>query len=187
MLHGVNVAADYSYLFCSFPLKNKELLQAWNIAIGREDFTPTTSSKVCSIHFRENDYLVRPGAYVKRLKPDAIPSIFPALPDRLKRKQNSRRILERKTVPENSNFCMEIDLTEDDDCSIVESTNVPTLQVTYNDQSMLSTQINKEFQKKVKTLPHIIRRKTGNMADSKGMLKSLNNKKLFYSTKLMKH
>lgn len=46
----------------------------------REGFEPTKHTVICSEHFLETGYLVRPGSYRKMLKPDAIPTVFPAFP-----------------------------------------------------------------------------------------------------------
>ncbi|CAH1378702.1 hypothetical protein MTP99_002515 [Tenebrio molitor] len=72
--------AGGSVQFFGFPLKNDNLLKSWICSLRRENFAPTKASKVCSDHFQESDYLVRPGTYVRRLKPDAVPSLFPGFP-----------------------------------------------------------------------------------------------------------
>lgn len=42
----------------------------------RKDFVPTRASLVCSAHFTEDDYVKKPELTKKRLKNDAVPSIF---------------------------------------------------------------------------------------------------------------
>ena len=70
-----------------FPKNNPELLQKWKKALCRENFDPASMSKaiVCSEHFRPLDYIThsqdtysrRKGELSrKRLKSDAVPSIF---------------------------------------------------------------------------------------------------------------
>lgn len=51
-------------------------LKAWLHPIKRKNFVPTKYSKLCSDHFQESDYLVRPGTYIRRLKPNAVHSNF---------------------------------------------------------------------------------------------------------------
>ena len=71
-----------------FPRNNPELLAKWSRALCRENFDPTSTptAVVCSEHFRPSDYIThsqnsrpdkRKGELSrKRLKPDAVPSIF---------------------------------------------------------------------------------------------------------------
>ena len=80
--------------FHSFPLHDKNLLQLWLKRLARKDFKPTKHSKVCSLHFTNDDFvnesldknsrrkrkrestkLVR-----KRLKTQAFPTVFNNLP-----------------------------------------------------------------------------------------------------------
>lgn len=70
--------------FFSFPLKNPKILPLWVKAIKRDNFIPSPSSKVCGVHFTPSDYLERPGTYIQRLKPNAVPSIFPIQPTKNK-------------------------------------------------------------------------------------------------------
>ena len=42
--------------FHSFPLQNKDQLDAWIRANPRKDFTPSKHSKLCSRHFKEEDF-----------------------------------------------------------------------------------------------------------------------------------
>lgn len=66
--------------FHEFPV-NRETSEQWLTVISRKDFAPNTnsaSSVVCGLHFKEDDY-----SFVgksRRLKPQAIPSIFPGYP-----------------------------------------------------------------------------------------------------------
>ncbi|XP_018399780.1 PREDICTED: THAP domain-containing protein 1-like [Cyphomyrmex costatus] len=59
-----------------FPLERENLCKLWVTAIGRENWQPTTHSRVCSLHFEPTDYLNRPGSYLRRLKQDAVPHVF---------------------------------------------------------------------------------------------------------------
>ncbi|CAH2328771.1 THAP domain-containing 1-like [Pelobates cultripes] len=71
--------------FFRFPLKNPEKLAKWIAAVRREKWTPTIYSRLCSDHFTEQDYMLRPGASSPYLRTDAVPSIFPGLSPPLKK------------------------------------------------------------------------------------------------------
>ncbi|KAJ8945280.1 hypothetical protein NQ318_016050 [Aromia moschata] len=58
--------------FHSFPFKRPEILQLWLTAIRRDNWTPSRTSRLCSEHFKETDYLNRPGDSKKILKFDAV-------------------------------------------------------------------------------------------------------------------
>ncbi|XP_049944760.1 THAP domain-containing protein 2-like [Schistocerca serialis cubense] len=62
--------------FHRFPLEHKELLKTWITSVKREDFNLTSCSFLCGNHFRQDDYVVSPGTWKKRLKPEAVPSVF---------------------------------------------------------------------------------------------------------------
>jgi hypothetical protein len=53
-----------------------KLLKLWENAVRRKNWKATIHSSLCSKHFDEEAYQVRPGALVKLLKEDAIPTIF---------------------------------------------------------------------------------------------------------------
>lgn len=60
--------------------------------MGRsEDWRATIHSALCSKHFTEQDYLVRPGALIKLLKPDAIPTVFSFNKDNKRPKKGKRK------------------------------------------------------------------------------------------------
>lgn len=65
--------------FFQLPLNKPKILTQWLIVLDRRDWVPKPSSKICSLHFSSDDYVVRPNTNVPRLKPDAIPSVFPDL------------------------------------------------------------------------------------------------------------
>jgi hypothetical protein len=75
-----------------FSTSNKELLAKWSKAVPREDYVFTKHSKVCIKHFEDTDVLKGYTHYVHgkpiftpykrfRLKPDAVPCIFPSKKD----------------------------------------------------------------------------------------------------------
>ncbi|GLG96260.1 THAP domain-containing protein 1 [Gryllus bimaculatus] len=59
-----------------FPFSRPEILEKWIHAVQREKWKPSISSTLCSKHFLEDCYQVRPGVKVKLLKEDAVPSVF---------------------------------------------------------------------------------------------------------------
>lgn len=61
------------YFFFSFP-EDPDLRKKWAIATRRKNFIPSSSTKICSEHFTKDSYEV--GGLRKRLKKDAIPSLF---------------------------------------------------------------------------------------------------------------
>lgn len=50
----------------------------WLNAIRRKQFEASQWSRLCSVHFTEQDFQVRPGAHRLLLKNNAVPSIFPS-------------------------------------------------------------------------------------------------------------
>ena len=58
--------------FHSYPLKDKHRLAKWLAAIKRDNFKPTTTSRICGDHFITSDY--HPGS--RELKKSAVPSVF---------------------------------------------------------------------------------------------------------------
>lgn len=62
------------HCYYRFPLKDPELTKRWVVATKREGFNPGKSTKLCSDHFKDNDYAGVPKQ--SYLKPDAIPSVF---------------------------------------------------------------------------------------------------------------
>ena len=68
------------YSFHRFPHQNPNLLKKWVHAIRRKQWKPTKHSFICSDHFHESCFVIRPGAEGRRLKDDAVPSIFQTFP-----------------------------------------------------------------------------------------------------------
>lgn len=59
-----------------------------------KDWTPTKTSELSSAHFLDTDFQVRPGAPVKILKPDAVPSVL-NFQAHMSRENTNRRIFKR--------------------------------------------------------------------------------------------
>ena len=53
--------------------QDKELTKKWVVAMKRDDFIPNEISRLCTSHFKPNDYLF---SNSKKLKPNAVPSLF---------------------------------------------------------------------------------------------------------------
>ena len=171
-------------LLFSFPIKNETLFEAWISAIRRKEFKPSKASKICSEHFTENDYLIRPGTYVRRLKPDAVPSVFPAFPSYLKEKQTSRRILKRKS--ENTS-----ELSLENAGRKKMFANMPNEENICHDanENIQNKQVDKQIQteenaieinlkKKIKSLQQKLRRKEKKITNLQDMLQILREKGL---------
>ena len=52
-----NETKDPSITFHAFPLKDEELLRKWLSRLARKDFSPTSYSKLCSLHFTADDFV----------------------------------------------------------------------------------------------------------------------------------
>ncbi|XP_075046514.1 uncharacterized protein LOC142107193 [Mixophyes fleayi] len=79
--------------FFRFPIKDPERLAKWVEAVQRDDWRPTIHSKVCSDHFTEKDYMIRPGAACPYLRMDAVPT--PLYPVQRKRKTKKRKYVKK--------------------------------------------------------------------------------------------
>lgn len=69
--------------FLSFPVKDGDIKQQWIRNISRADqngkpWQPTTYDRVCSEHFRPEDY--KENTLIKCLKNDAVPTVFTNYP-----------------------------------------------------------------------------------------------------------
>ena len=79
--------------FHRFPHKDPERLKKWIQAIGRKDWLPTEHTWICSKHFVESNFVVRPGKSGRRLYDHAVPSQFLSFPER---SRNTKRKSLRK-------------------------------------------------------------------------------------------
>ncbi|KAH8022412.1 hypothetical protein HPB51_024142 [Rhipicephalus microplus] len=65
---------------------------------GKQPWEPSDRSKVCSLHFKPEDY--RESLKLRKLKPDAIPSIFPSYPGYMQEpSRKERQPVKRCAVP----------------------------------------------------------------------------------------
>ena len=92
------------YSFHHFPHQNPNLLKKWVLAIRRKQWKPTKHSFICSDHFHESCFVIRPGAEGRRLKDDAVPSIFQTFPSyyqkdiKLRRSPRKRQYVAHEVV-----------------------------------------------------------------------------------------
>ncbi|KAL5237573.1 hypothetical protein ACI65C_004983 [Semiaphis heraclei] len=84
--------------FHRFPLKRPFGLSKWIHEMKRKNFKPSEYSYLCSEHFTNEDYQIRPGANVKWLKDEAVPSIFKEFSQHLQKKKVVRRLLKRNPL-----------------------------------------------------------------------------------------
>ena len=80
--------------FFAFP-RNTELRKKWTKACHRQNFEPTEYSRICSLHFEDDDFETlssdtvtsrkakRPLLKQRKLKSNAVPRIYPNLPQRM--------------------------------------------------------------------------------------------------------
>ena len=95
--------------FFRLPLKNPELLKTWIVKLRLENPPIRESSRICSVHFSEDCFErdlkaeLMPGTKGRRrLKPDAVPTIFSFKPQFEPRPTSIRRaqIKEQREVSE---------------------------------------------------------------------------------------
>lgn len=123
--------------FHSFPFHNEELLKLRIRRISRKNYYPTKHSRLCSLHFIESDFLTssvdsnttrkkskEDTLKLKRLKPNAAPSLFPNLPKYLSqditqstRRDNHPSSSRRQDLQQERADTMEHDLFEDEKIS----------------------------------------------------------------------
>jgi len=91
---------DWRILFCEtrFPFSRSTILKKWIHAVRRKNFKPTSASRICSVHFRDSDFVQNPALVVKKLKEDAVPSKFPSFPDHLQPKNRVERRSNNRNV-----------------------------------------------------------------------------------------
>ncbi|XP_060877180.1 THAP domain-containing protein 1-like, partial [Metopolophium dirhodum] len=137
--------------FFRFPIKNEELTQLWVNAIRRKNFNPTQWSRICSVHFTENDFMIRSDADRPLLKINAVPSVFPSFPTYYQNKSKKprkpptlRTITNEVPIPaDESNV--------DNTCLEVEVDNTPTFtDVEVQTSNTYTTEV--KLRQKIKSL-----------------------------------
>ncbi|KAM5131989.1 uncharacterized protein ACMZJ9_018794 [Mantella aurantiaca] len=93
--------------FFRFPMKDPERLARWIEVVQRDDWKPTVHSKVCSDHFTEKDYMIRPGAACPYLRTDAVPTpLFTQRKKKTKKKKSTKN--SSSDAPESNNAVSEV-------------------------------------------------------------------------------
>ncbi|ELU11337.1 hypothetical protein CAPTEDRAFT_210621 [Capitella teleta] len=88
--------------FHTFPLKNASRLKAWVHACGRQNFTPTKSDRVCSLHFDSGDFErdlqlellghdPKKRQRARKLKPESVPRLPEHHPGAIESKSSKTR------------------------------------------------------------------------------------------------
>lgn len=65
-------------------MKNPVRLSKWIKALHRSDWKPSAFSRICSDHFKDKNYILRPGVAIPRLRSSAVPSVCKARKSRRK-------------------------------------------------------------------------------------------------------
>ena len=87
--------------FHSFPHNDKELLQKWVHNISQKDWFPKRHSLICSEHFEQSCFVVRPGKKGRCLNPNAVPTIF-QFPEHLQKKYIKRKSPKKRTIEDDT-------------------------------------------------------------------------------------
>ena len=123
--------------FHSFP-KEPTLRAQWLVKVRREGFTPTTSSRVCSRHFEQEDIVIS-SAGKRCLRPNIIPSLFgwnnytkkPQRPGVWDRRPRAPQALDRApeddTTPEDDST-VEMELGENSVSGCTELASTPLME-----------------------------------------------------------
>nr|XP_042912961.1 THAP domain-containing protein 1-like [Parasteatoda tepidariorum] len=90
-----------------FPLEDKVIMRAWVVALKRQHFEPTVHSKLCSEHFTPDCFDYQnlwnsPQTKRKKIKKDAVPSLFKFKPNK------------RTRAPTSYTFGASVNSTQDD-------------------------------------------------------------------------
>ena len=122
-----NVPANIS--LHKFPT-DPALLNSWLRSIPRDDFVPSANARLCSLHFTPKDFITesvddsrkkRP-LQKRRLKNDAVPTVFPCVPSYLSRnlppdRPTTSASVESRRAKENTMTQELIDQLHSEDCT----------------------------------------------------------------------
>ncbi len=107
-----SVKSRWPVTWHSFPLKNTKLRDKWVKNLSRKDFVPNEHTRLCSLHFKEEDYVTvtqdkrkrnlaarnSPTLKKRRLKPTAYPTVFSQPKYLLKKKTPEKRSSSARTT-----------------------------------------------------------------------------------------
>lgn len=85
--------SEKGYRLFSFPA-DKERRLKWLINCRRDKWTPTSTSRLCEVHFESSQFEANRADGWKKLKPNAIPTIF-SVPNPPRLLESKRRPLKR--------------------------------------------------------------------------------------------
>lgn len=190
---------EYIFFFYSFPFKDEHRLAAWITAIHRKDWKPSKASRICSEHFKPQDFLHRPGTawypYIRRLKHDAVPSVFSNYSNNLvsnKSKLEKEKFL--TSVRNESKYSNEPEQNFDDPQLYSNGLSKITLEVKNNEEQMeveftdsKKDIIIDKLQHKIHILKQQINRKDTKIEHMKKLISRLRKRRIYnLSWKLLK-
>ncbi|KAE9537604.1 hypothetical protein AGLY_006627 [Aphis glycines] len=142
----------------------------------RKNFKPSQHSRICSDHFTNDDYQIRPDASRPFLRLDATPSVFPSFPPYYqkvkKHRKNSITRISRQvidTTPVIDDYVLEPDDTLTNETQSTKDVEVQTIN---------SFTGKTELRNKIKILKQKLRRKENKINNLKDLLDDLHNKGL---------
>ncbi|ENN70758.1 hypothetical protein HUJ04_001472 [Dendroctonus ponderosae] len=157
--------------FHTFPFKRTEILKLWIQALGRDNWKPSKTSRICGQHFLSSDYIIKPGLTANLLKPNAVPSVFPFQKYLLPKVTVSHRTVLKQIIPatnvQTENELMDIDLPST-------STSTATVEKSIDKecQTVLDDKV-AILQRKVKTLKQEIKRKDVKIRNMKDVINAI--------------
>ena len=83
-----------------FPHKNPPVLKQWANAVNRLHWFPKDHSLICSVHFKESCFIVRPGKRGRLLKDGAVPTEFPTHQFHLQHQTCKRKSPKKRDIQE---------------------------------------------------------------------------------------
>ncbi|KAG5858325.1 hypothetical protein JTB14_033292 [Gonioctena quinquepunctata] len=172
---GCKNEQDYRQIsFHGFPFKRPDILELWIKAVRRENWAPSRRSKLCGDHLLPTDYMVKSGCSTKRLKPNAVPTVFSypkhLLPKIAKPRRKIKKLelsvdVHTEDVISNTISPKNIDLPSTSTSSQVQTLiDCETQTVPYKDILL---------QRKVKTLKQKVKRRDVKISNMKEVIHSI--------------
>ncbi|GFO10331.1 THAP domain-containing protein 1 [Plakobranchus ocellatus] len=93
--------SDEGRSFYCFPLTRPDILEKWEVAVGRKGYKATHTQRLCSRHFTRDSFIGkgRLTKHFQKLRPDAVPTLFTLPPlDLLDQVEPSAPYLQPKVV-----------------------------------------------------------------------------------------
>ncbi|XP_058503501.1 THAP domain-containing protein 6-like [Solea solea] len=132
-------ARSQGITFHKFP-KDDVLRKLWEVALRREGFNASQSSRLCSEHFRQEDF-DRTGQTV-RIREGAVPSVFPNFPAHLQRPVETRMTLTSKKAQESTSVNSSKPIQETEPLSVPYVPNVDHFYALPTSASDLTARLN---------------------------------------------